>query len=375
MISRMKFLQFGKRFISSSIQINLPKCEVHRLDNTLLPKESHTNKEELLHFYRQMNLVRKTEIASDLAYKNKEIRGFCHLCDGQEAICVGMEAGITKDDHLITAYRCHGKQLCRGDTPLRIIGEMMGKQIGCSKGKGGSMHLTLSKNKFYGGNGIVGAQVPIGAGIAFGIKYSQKKEVCITMYGDGAANQGQIFEAANMAMLWKLPCIFVCENNRYAMGTSNERSASNTNYFQRLDLIPGIKVDGQNIFMVKEIMKFARKWCLDDKGPMCIEFNTYRYHGHSMSDPGLTYRSREEVQEVRKSRDPIDYVKSTLLDNGLCQEKDLKEIEREVKQIVDKAFEEAKSAPITDLKELFTDVIVGPGRIRGVEIEQMYEQN
>lgn len=238
---------------------------------------------------------------------------------------------------------------------------MMGKATGSSKGKGGSMHMTLKKNNFYGGNGIVGAHTPIGTGIAFGIKYEGKKEVSFTIYGDGAANQGQLAESANMAKLWNLPVVYVCENNLYAMGTSCERAAANTKYYTRLDPIPGIKGDGQHLFAVREIIKYAREWCLAGKGPICLELETYRYHGHSMSDPGLCYRSREEIAKVRKERDPIEKVKRFILDNNAGTEAELKEIEKKIKAEIDEITLKARAAPWPDPeKDLLTDVMGTP---------------
>ena len=346
---------------------------MHKIEKNTLPTVAETTREELLAYYREMNLQRRVEIMCDEIYKKKEVRGFCHLMDGQEAVSVGIEAGITKNDHIITAYRAHGLLLGRGETPDRLIAEMMGKITGSSKGKGGSMHMTLKDQKFYGGNGIVGAQTPVGTGIAFGIKYEGKKEVCVTMYGDGAANQGQLAEAANMAKLWALPVIYICENNLYAMGTSCERAAANTKYYTRLDPIPGIKADGQHLFAVRELLKYAREWCISGKGPICLEIETYRYHGHSMSDPGLCYRDREEVVKVRKERDPIDKVKNIILSNGAATEKELKEIEREVKAIADEAVVKGRAAAWPDPeKDLLTDIMGTPEKtfIRNVEYDK-----
>ena len=275
----------------------------------------------------------------------------------QEGVTVGIEAALTFNDHLITAYREHGFLLGRGETPERLMGEMMGKSMGSSKGKGGSMHMALRKHNFYGGNGIVGAQTPLGTGIAFGIKYENKAEVCVTLYGDGAANQGQLFEAANMAKLWSLPVIYVCENNRYAMGTSCARAAANTKYYTRLDPIPGLRIDGQHLYAVREIIKFAKQWCVDGKGPLCIEFDTYRYHGHSMSDPGLSYRDRDEVARMRKERDPIEKMKLFILEHKAATEDELKAIEKDARAIVEVATEKARASPFPDPeKELLTEV-------------------
>lgn len=375
--SHHSFQTMTKMFSNITIQLVIPQSnieqpdfEVHKLDKSTIPTQAETNKEELLTYFREMQRQRRVEICCDEIYKKKEVRGFCHLMDGQvfstlfifqEAVTVGIEAGITPNDHIITAYRCHGLLLGRGETPERLLCEMMGKVNGASKGKGGSMHMTLKDKRFYGGNGIVGAQTPVGTGVAFGIKYESKPEVCVTMYGDGAANQGQLAEAANMAKLWSLPCIYICENNLYAMGTACARAAANTNYYTRLDPIPGIKIDGQNLFAVRETMKFAREWCIQGKGPICLEMVTYRYHGHSMSDPGLSYRSREEIAKVRKERDPIDKVKNWILENNFASESELKSIEKEVRAQIDaiEAMARASPWPVPE-KDLLTDIMGTP---------------
>lgn len=255
-----KSFTISKRAFSGSITVDLPKYETHNLKGVKLPTKATTNKEELWQYFKEMTLMRRVEVVSDLLYKNREIRGFCHLYDGQESITVGMEAALTKNDHIITAYRDHCTAIGRGDTPYGVIAEMLQKNTGSSKGKGGSMHYYDKANNFYGGNGIVGAQVPVGAGVAFGIKYEGKKEICVTMYGDGAANQGQIYEAANMAGLWKLPCIFTCENNLYGMGTSVERAAHNTKFYTRGELIPGVLCQANSVLAVREIYKWAKEW-------------------------------------------------------------------------------------------------------------------
>lgn len=357
------------RAFSKTITVELPKYETHRLDAAKLPTKTTTTNEELMKYFKDMSLMRRVEIVSDMLYKNKEIRGFCHLYDGQEAITVGMEAALTMNDHIITAYRDHCTAMGRGITPYEIIAEMMQRSTGSSKGKGGSMHYYRKKTNFYGGNGIVGAQVPVGAGVAFAIKYEGKKEICVTMYGDGASNQGQIFEAANMAALWKLPCVFTCENNLYAMGTAIERAASNTKFYTRGDVIPGIQCSGNNIFSVRETYKFAKNYCNEGNGPLFVEIKTYRYHGHSMSDPGITYRTREEVNDYRQKSDPLLILKNLILTHSVATENELLQIEKEIKQRVDEDVEKIKKDPYPEPKELLTDIYEGKSYyIRNLDI-------
>jgi pyruvate dehydrogenase E1 component alpha subunit len=328
-----------------------------------------TTKEELIKFYRDMTEMRRTEVVADNLYKQKLIRGFLHLYNGQEAIVSGYEAAITHEDHVITAYRDHAHFLGRGGKPVQVFAELLGKQSGCSGGKGGSMHMYKADTHFHGGNGIVGAQVPVGAGVAFALKYLNTGRVSLAFYGDGAANQGQIFEAYNMAALWKLPCIFICENNKYGMGTSVQRASANTDYYTRGDYIPGLKIDAMNVLAVKEGMKFSAEYART-QGPIIVEMETYRYMGHSMSDPGLSYRTRDEVSEIRAQRDPIDRVKLWLLENEFATEEQLKEIEKQIRKEVDEAAKAAQEAPFPEPRELFTNIYTDkPYYVRHVELQ------
>ncbi|EMR09032.1 pyruvate dehydrogenase (acetyl-transferring) E1 component, alpha subunit [Pneumocystis murina B123] len=339
--------------------IKLPESvfETYNLDP--LPLDITVSKKELIKMYSDMVTIRRMELASDLLYKSKKIRGFCHLYIGQEAVAVGIEQAITPEDQVITAYRCHGFAYVRGSSIKSIIAELLGRVDGVSRGKGGSMHM-FSKN-FYGGNGIVGAQVPVGAGIAFAMKYLNRPNTTFTLYGDGASNQGQVFEAYNMAKLWKIPVVFGCENNKYGMGTSAERSSAMTDYYKRGHYIPGIQVDGMNVLAVKHASAFSKQYSLKN-GPLVMEFVTYRYGGHSMSDPGTSYRTREEIQHVRNTNDCISLLKKIMLDYNVITESEFKTIDKSIRSHVDKEVKEAEESdfPTPDPKTLFSDIYV-PG--------------
>lgn len=358
----------GKNYSTvSEATFEVKSCDLYKLEQG--PNTSVSlSRDDALFYYRQMQTVRRMETVAGNLYKAKYIRGFCHLYSGQEACCVGMEAALTGDDAVITAYRAHGWTYVRGVSLVGVLAELTGRVSGCAKGKGGSMHM-YGKN-FYGGNGIVGAQIPLGAGIAFALQYQGKPNVCVTLYGDGAANQGQLFEAFNLAKLWNVPAIFVCENNGYGMGTSVERASANTDYYTRGDFVPGMRVDGMDILAVKEATRFCKDYALKN-GPILIEAATYRYHGHSMSDPGTSYRSREEIQEVRETRDPITIFKERLISSKLATPEELKKIDTEVRKEVEEAAEKAKSDPELSLENMYNDIYVNPPAdytVRGCDI-------
>ena len=323
------------------------------------PSPYAASKEELLKFYEDMLLIRRFEEKAGQLYGLGLIGGFCHLYIGQEAVAVGLQSALTDKDSVITGYRDHGHMLLCGIPPKDVMAELTGRQAGISKGKGGSMHMFSVEHKFYGGHGIVGAQVSLGAGLAFSHKYNGDGGVCLAYFGDGAANQGQVYESFNMAELWKLPIIFVIENNQYAMGTSVNRASSEDQLYRRGESfrIPGLQIDGMDVLAARGAAEEALAWVRAGKGPIILEMKTYRYRGHSMSDPAK-YRSRDEVQAVRDKSDAIEHLKQELEAAGVTED-ELKALEKEIRQIVQEAADFAEQAPEPELAELYTDVLVG----------------
>ncbi len=322
-------------------------------------KPLKTSKTELLKYYRDMLLIRRFEEKAGQLYGMGQIAGFCHLYIGQEAVVTGCRAGMNEGDQMITGYRDHGHMLACGMESRGVMAELTGRSGGYSRGKGGSMHMFSTEKKFYGGHGIVGAQVPLGAGLGFANKYLDNGAVSLAFFGDGASNQGQVYETFNMAKLWDLPVVFVIENNQYAMGTSVERSSAETELYKRGSSfeIEGMQVDGMNVLAVRDAAKVAINHARDGKGPMILEMKTYRYRGHSMSDPAK-YRTRDEVQKTREERDPIDMVKARLLKEQWADDAALKVIDKEIKAIVADAADFAQTSPEPDPSELYTDVLL-----------------
>lgn len=314
--------------------------------------------DELLEFYREMLLIRRFEEKAGQMYGMGLIGGFCHLYIGQEAVVVGIQSALKEGDSVITSYREHGHMIAAGADPKAVMAELTGRSGGCSKGKGGSMHMFAPDKGFYGGHGIVGAQVSLGTGLGFAAKYKKTDNVAIAYFGDGAANQGQVYESFNMAQLWNLPVIYIVENNQYAMGTSVSRSSSEVELYRRGESfrIPGKPVDGMNVLAVRAATDEAVAHCRAGKGPFILELKTYRYRGHSMSDPAK-YRSKEEVQKMRAEHDALDQVKNMILDRGFKDEAALKELDKEVKAIVAGAASFAQECPEPELSELYTDVL------------------
>jgi pyruvate dehydrogenase E1 component alpha subunit len=312
---------------------------------------------ELLQYYRDMLLIRRFEERAGQMYGMGLIGGFCHLYIGQEAVVVGMQAALREDDTIVTSYRDHGHMLACGMDPKGVMAELAGRRCGYSHGKGGSMHMFSREKNFFGGHGIVGAQVPIGTGLGFAHHYRANGAISVTYLGDGAINQGQVYESFNMASLWKLPVVYVIENNRYGMGTSIDRASARTDFFHRGMAygIPGEQVDGMNVLAVHEAGPAATEHARSGQGPIILEMMTYRYRGHSMSDPAK-YRTREEVNRVRAEHDPIDQARQRLLDGGTT-EAALKEIDGAVRGIVAEAAQFAQDCPEPDPVELWTDVL------------------
>ena len=315
------------------------------------------SKERLLHLYREMLMIRRFEEKAGQLYGMGLIGGFCHLYIGQEAVVVGMKAVTREDDPVVASYRCHGHMLASGMEARGVMAELTGRRTGYSRGKGGSMHMFSVDKAFYGGHGIVGAQVPIGTGVGFALKYNRDDKVCATYLGDGAINQGQVYESFNMAELWTLPVLYVIENNKYGMGTSVERASATTSLYQRGEAfgIEGEQVDGMHVLSVMEAAERAVDYVRSGKGPYILEMMTYRYRGHSMSDPAK-YRSREEVQKMRTERDPLLHLREVLETHVGVGEDALKQIDREIKDHVSDAAEFAQNSQEPEPHEIYTDV-------------------
>ena len=312
--------------------------------------------DELIKFYEKMFLIRKFEEKAGQLYGSGKIGGFCHLYIGQEAVVIGILSSIKSEDTVVTSYRDHGHILARGVDPKLVMAELTGRKDGISKGKGGSMHMFSKKNRFYGGHGIVGAQVPIGAGLGFAHKYRNEKKISRVYVGDGAMSNGQVFEAFNLAALWELPVLFIIENNKYGMGTAVNRAAAGNELFERATVfgIKGEKINGMNFFDVSQAAIRAREHIYETSKPYVIEMDTYRYRGHSMSDPA-TYRSKEEVSDM-KSNDPLINMKKALIDDFKIDEEILSNIETDIKKQIKEVEKFSLESPLPELNELFTEV-------------------
>jgi pyruvate dehydrogenase E1 component alpha subunit len=322
-------------------------------------KKAPASAEELLSLYDKMLMIRRFEEKAGQLYGMGLIGGFCHLYIGQEAVVVGMQAAAQNGDSVITSYRDHGHMLACNMKPAGVMAELTGREGGYSKGKGGSMHMFSREKRFFGGHGIVGAQVPLGTGLAFAHKYRGNDGVAMVYLGDGAINQGQVYESFNMAQLWSLPIIYIIENNKYGMGTSVERASATTDLYHRgaAHRIPGDKINGMDVLAVKAAGEKALKHCRAGKGPYILEMETYRYRGHSMSDPAK-YRTKEEVSKMRKESDPIDNLRQLILKYKMTSEEALKDIDREIKAVVIEAATFAQESPEPDPSELYTDILV-----------------
>ncbi|OXU26419.1 hypothetical protein TSAR_014899 [Trichomalopsis sarcophagae] len=336
-----------------SIEIN-PKYELYRLEKGPATSAELTEEEATLMLQRMLYIRRMENKAAEL-YRARLINGFCHLYSGQEAVAVATRSVMQENDTVITAYRCHAFASMFGSTARQVFAELMGRKTGTSKGKGGSMHM-YGPN-FYGGEGIVGGQVPIGAGLGFAHKYNGNGAVSFTLYGDGAASQGQLHEAWNMSKLWNLPTVYICENNKYGMGTATHRHSANDKFYTRGDLIPGIKADGMKIEEVREAVKFGREHALRE-GPIVIEVTTYRYFGHSMSDPGTSYRTREEVKAIQEKHDPIKNFTTLLEEKNLKSKEDIEAMRKAIFKDVDTQLEESKKDAWPEVSDIAADLYV-----------------
>ena len=336
------------------------KSVTRKRKNFMPPPITKANIDPVLGYYKEMLLIRRFEEKAGQMYGMGLIGGFCHLYIGQEAVVVGMQAAISEGDSQVTSYRDHGHMLACGMDPKGVMAELTGRIGGLSKGKGGSMHMFSKDKQFYGGHGIVGAQVPIGAGLAFANKYRGNDKLTLTYFGDGSSNQGQVYESFNMAALWQLPVIFIIENNQYAMGTALGRGSAQTELYRRGESIGinGVLVDGMDVLAVKAAGDKAVAHVRAGKGPILMEMETYRYRGHSMSDPAK-YRTKEEVQRIRSEQDPIDQLREKILSSGLADDGALKVFDKEVKGIVTEAAEFAQNSPEPEPSDLYSDVLVG----------------
>ncbi|MCB9082071.1 MAG: pyruvate dehydrogenase (acetyl-transferring) E1 component subunit alpha [Lewinellaceae bacterium] len=327
---------------------------VDKKKNTKAAKTAHS-KERYLYWYELMLRIRRFEERALMMYGQQKIRGFCHVYIGQEAVAAGIESAIRREDGIVTAYRQHGTALGRGVTSRQAMAELFGKATGIVKGKGGSMHFFSAEHKYFGGNGIVGAQIPIGTGIAFAEKYKGTDNLCVTMFGDGASRQGALHESFNMAMTWKLPVLYIVENNGYAMGTSVQRTSNVVELYKMgasYD-IPSEPVDGMSPEAVHEAIERAAAHIRAGKGPYFLEIRTYRYKGHSVSDPAK-YRTKEEVQSYQ-DRDPIKVIENKILSEGIASEEEIKAIKDLIKKEIEDAVEFAENSPLPDPSELYED--------------------
>lgn len=333
-----------------------------RTDLAPLPTTATYDPEQMKAALNLMFRIRRMESLCDQSYKLKKIRGFCHLYIGQEAIPAGMSTVLNHEDPIITGYRDHGWYISRGGSPSEVFAEMFGKQMGCSKGKGGSMHMYSVKNGFFGGNGIVGAQVALGAGLAWRYALENRDKpsnVAVAFFGDGAANQGQVYESMNIAALQRAPVIFAVENNQFGMGTSKSRASAQPEFYRRGDYIPGLKIDGMDVLAVQEGTRWAKQHCLAGKGPVWIELDCYRYMGHSMSDPDSAYRTKNDIQAVKNERDCLRKMKEFMTKEKIMTEEEMNAMEKQIKKEVDADLQKAQKAPKTDMKELYNDIYEG----------------